>query len=224
MNFRGAKSSVGVWGGKIYLISSGLDLWRPPVGSFGPRATPCLLVSGDLRRCYDVVLPRAGWGGFDEPSIPDFSMIRHPVGHPVAEIIVCVIPVNAPQLRTHNSWSGFAFGQPRTFRAVSSQRRATVKSSSFVPSTAGSLSPRVADSVDPLSKQEATSSRAKVPQTHRLEAKIAAPDGRGHSKTTPSSTRMLSTPTHDLVTHFQALRCAQDAHRQRDSPPQQRWK
>ena len=43
------------------------------MGSFGPRATPCLLVSGDLRRCYDVVLPRAGWGGFDGPSIPDFS-------------------------------------------------------------------------------------------------------------------------------------------------------
>ena len=194
------------------------------MGSFGPRATPCLLFSGNLRRCYDVVPPRAGWGGFDGPSIPDFSMVRHPVGHPAAEIVMCVIPANAPQLRTLNSWSGFAFGQPRTFRAVSSQRRATVKSSSFVPRTAGSLSPRVADSVDPLSKQEATSSRAKVPQTHRLEAKIAAPDGRGHSKTTPSSTRMLSTPTHDLVTHFQALRCAQDAHRQRDSPPQQRWK
>ena len=167
------------------------------MGSFGPRATPCLLVSGNLRRCYDVVPPRAGRGGFDGPSIPDFSMVRHPVGHPVAEIVMCVIPANAPQL-----------GQPRTFRAVSSQRRATVKSSSFVPRTAGSLSPRVADSVDPLSKQEATSSRAKVPQTHRLEAKIAAPDGRGHSKTTPSSTRMLSTPTHDLVTHFQALRRA----------------
>ena len=178
------------------------------MGSFGPRATPCLLFSGNLRRCYDVVPPRAGWGGFDGPSIPDFSMVRHPVGHPAAEIVMCVIPANAPQLRTLNSWSGFAFGQPRTFRAVSSQRRATVKSSSFVPRTAGSLSPRVADSVDPLSKQEATSSRAKVPQTHRLEAKIAAPDGRGHSKTTPSSTRMLSTPTHDLVTHFQALRRA----------------
>ena len=80
------------------------------MGSFGPRATPCLLVSVDLRRCCDVVLPRAGWGGFDEPSIPDFSMIRHPAGHPAAETIVCVIPVNAPQLRTHNSWSGFAFG------------------------------------------------------------------------------------------------------------------
>ena len=93
-------------------------------------------------------------------------------------------------------------------RPVSSQRRATVKSSSFVPRTAGSLSPPVADGVDSLSKQEATSSRAKVPPTHRLEAKIATPDGRGHSKTTPSSTRMLSTPTHDLVTHFQALRRA----------------
>ena len=198
------------------------------MGSFGPRATPCLLVSGNLRRCYDVVPPRAGRGGFDGPSIPDFSMVRHPVGHPAAEIVMCVIPANAPQLRTLNSWSGFAFGQPRTFRAVSSQRRATVKSSSFVPRTAGSLSPRVADSVDPLSKQEGTSSRAKVPPTHRLELeanlKIAAPDGRGHSKTTPSSTRMLPIPTHDLVTHFQALRCAQDAHRQRDSPPQQHWK